>query len=125
MDWYQLKQMLSLLSGLHMDALHVHVGVLAQLAAAAVLRRSIASPWPWLALLVALCANEWFDLAFEVWPDREEQWAESIKDLWNTMLLPTVLLLLARFAPRLFVRSGAAAEDVADTPLASPQVSEG
>jgi hypothetical protein len=125
MDWFELKHMLSLLSGLHMDALHVHVGVLAQLAAAAMLRRSLASPWPWLALLIALCANEWFDLAYETWPDRDEQWAESIEDLWNTMLLPTVLLLLARFAPGLLGRAEPAAKGTSDAPLASPQASEG
>lgn len=125
MDWYQLKHMLSLSSGLHMDALHVHVGVLAQLAAAAVLRRSLASPWPWLALSAGLCANEWFDLAYETWPDRDEQWAESIRDGWNTMLLPTILLLLARFAPGLLARSRPAPERMIDAPSLEPQVSEG
>ncbi|HEX8442022.1 MAG TPA: hypothetical protein VF631_00075 [Allosphingosinicella sp.] len=125
MDWYQFKHMLSLFSGLHMDALHIHVGVLAQLSAAAVMRRSIASPWPWLALLFTLCANEWFDLAYEIWPDRNEQWAESIKDGWNTMLLPTILLLLARFVPGLLVQPRTTPGQVADTPVTSPQVSQG
>jgi hypothetical protein len=87
-----------------MDALHVHVGVLAQLLAAAVMRRSIASPWPWLLLLTATAANEYYDLAFEIWPDRDYQFAESIRDSWNTMLIPTILLLLARAAPGLLAR---------------------
>jgi ABC-type dipeptide/oligopeptide/nickel transport system permease component len=125
MDWYQIKHLLAVSSGLHMDALHVHIGVLAQLLVAAVMRRSIASPWPWLALLAALCANEWFDLAYETWPDRDEQWAESIKDGWNTMLLPTLLLLLARFAPRLLAPSPSAPEPMTDAPSLEPQVSEG
>jgi ABC-type uncharacterized transport system permease subunit len=119
MDWFQLKQSLTLWTGLHMDALHVHVGVLAQLLAAIVLRRSLASPLPWLALLVALCANEAFDLAYEIWPNRDEQWAESIRDGWNTMLLPTLLLLLSRFAPGLLVRRPALAEPDEGEPLAS------
>jgi hypothetical protein len=104
MDWFQLKQGISIFSGLHMDALHVHIGVIAQLATAALLRRSVASPWPWLLLAAATAANEWFDLAYDIWPDRDIQIAESIRDGWNTMLLPTVLLLAARFTPSLLVR---------------------
>jgi hypothetical protein len=104
MDWYQVKHGISIFTGLHMDALHVHVGVLAQLLAAAVLRRSVASPWPWLLLLTATAANEWFDLAYEIWPDRDDQIAESVRDGWNTMLLPTVLLLTARIVPTLLAR---------------------
>jgi len=103
MDWFQIKQSVSIFTGLHMDALHVHVGVLAQLAAAAALRRSIASPWPWLLLLAAVAANEWSDLAYEIWPNRHDQIAESIRDSWNTMLLPTALLLVSRLAPGLLV----------------------
>ena len=120
MDWYQLKHGFSLWTGLHMDALHVHVGVIAQLLTAAVLRRSLASPLPWLALFVALCANEAFDLAFDTWPNRDEQWAESIKDGWNTMLLPTMLLLLSRYAPRLLIPR----EEEVQPDEAEPLVSE-
>lgn len=103
MDWFQAKHAITLWTGLNMDALHVHVGIMAQLLAAAVLRRSVASVWPWLALLVALVANEWFDLAYETWPNRGDQWDESIRDAWNTMLLPTLLLILSRFVPGLLV----------------------
>ena len=96
--------------GLDLDALHVHAGVMGQLIAALVLRRSLASPWPWLLVLAAELGNEWWDLTYEIWPTRDEQWAESVRDTWNTMLLPTVLLILARFAPGLLVRKQARAE---------------
>ena len=89
-------------TGLNMDALHVHAGVLAQLGFALLLRRSVASAWPWLLLLAVQVANEWWDLTYEIWPTRDEQWAESIRDTWNTMLLPSILMLMARFAPGLF-----------------------
>jgi hypothetical protein len=102
MDWHDLKEWISGTSGLDMDSLHVHVGVLAQVAVAFVLRRRLSSLWPWLAVAAAVLANEYYDFHYEVWPTREEQFLEGVKDLWNTMLLPTVLLLLARFAPRLF-----------------------
>ena len=86
-------------TGLNMDALHVHAGVLAQLGFALLLRRSVASAWPWLLLLAVQVANEWWDLTYEIWPTRDEQWAESIRDTWNTMLLPSILILMAGFAP--------------------------
>jgi len=101
MDWYLLKMEVVRTTGLHMDALHVHLGVLAQLLMAAALRVGLASLWPWLLLLLGALANEWFDLVYEIWPTREQQYAESIKDLWNTMLIPTLLLATARWAPAL------------------------
>ncbi len=101
-------------TGLHMDALHVHAGVLGQIAAALVLRRTLASPWPWLLVLLVALGNEWFDLAYEIWPTRDEQYGESVTDLWNTMLLPTLLLLGCRFLPGLFVKR-------AQTPPETPE----
>jgi hypothetical protein len=109
MDWHDYKQWLSGTSGLDMDSLHVHAGVLAQVGVAFVLRLRLSSLWPWLAVAAAVLANEYYDYQYEVWPTREEQFFESVKDVWNTMLLPTVLALLARFTPGLF-----AAPSVAD-----------
>lgn len=108
MDWHQIKEWITAESGLNMDALHVHAGVLAQIAVAIVLRKRLSSPWPWLAVAVAAVLNEMYDYSYEVWPTREDQFLESVKDVWNTMLLPTVLLILARFAPGLFTRPSAA-----------------
>ncbi len=119
MDWWQMKYWVEQSTGLHMDALHVHAGVLAQLLLALVLRRSLASVWPWLLVLAAAVANEWWDLTYEIWPTRDEQWAESVRDTWNTMLLPTVLLILSRFAPGVLARkpkSGARAQAEAEEP---------
>ena len=102
LDWHGIKQWISGTSGLDMDSLHIHIGVLAQVAVAFVLRRRLSSMWPWLAVAAAVLANEAYDFHYETWPTRSEQVMEGVKDLWNTMLLPTVLLLLARFAPGLF-----------------------
>lgn len=77
-------------------------GVLIQLALAAALRRSCASWWPWLAVLVLELGNEWVDLAIERWPVPAEQYGEGMKDLLLTMALPSLLLLLARLRPGLF-----------------------
>jgi len=107
MDWHEIKQWLSGASGLDMDSLHVHIGVLAQVAVAVLLRRRLSSLWPWLAVAAAVLANEAYDFHYEIWPTREDQFLEGVKDVWNTMLLPTVLMLLARFAPGLFLRPSA------------------
>jgi hypothetical protein len=109
MSWYDFKHWLETASGLNMDALHVHAGILLQLVAALLLRRSLKSIWPWAIVLAAIVANEYYDLHYEIWPTRSTQWAESIKDGWNTMLMPTLFLLVARFAPRLLVGPPAAA----------------
>ena len=112
MDWYQLKLALEIITGLDKDALHVHLGILAQVGVALVMRRSLASPWPWLALLAAVLANEYYDLTYEIWPpeERQRQYLEGVRDLWNTMLVPTLLMLLCRFAPHLFLRPVATEE---------------
>jgi hypothetical protein len=110
MDWFQLKQMLSIASGLNMDALHVHAGLLCQILAALVLRRRLSSPWPWLVVLALVAANEYYDYLYETWPDRGEQQAEAVRDAWNTLLLPTLIMLLVRFVPGLFAVPGPSAD---------------
>jgi hypothetical protein len=102
MDWNQVKQWLEAASGLDMDSLHVHAGVLVQVLAALLLRRRLSSPWPWLVVAAVVIANEIYDYHYEIWPDRAAQLAESVQDTWNTLLLPTLLLLLVRFLPQLF-----------------------
>jgi hypothetical protein len=116
MDWHHIKDMIEQTSGLDMDSLHVHAGVLGQMAAALVLRKSVRSPIPWLLLLAAVIANEVYDYRYEVWPNRDDQLAGGIRDAWNTMLLPTVILLAARFYPRLFTGSPARPESSASDP---------
>jgi hypothetical protein len=114
-DWHHLKEWAEHASGLNMDALHVYAGLFLQLGAALILRRSLRSPWPWLLVLAAELGNELYDYGYEIWPDRSIQLAEGVRDMWNTMALPTLLLLLARFAPRLLTGGATApASSVAD-----------
>lgn len=102
MDWEQVKAAISLWTELERDALHIYAAILVQVVAAALLRRSLASPLPWLVVLAAALGNEALDItrdgAFEEW-----ERSAALHDLWNTMLVPTLLALLVRFAPRLFV----------------------
>jgi hypothetical protein len=108
-----LKTDLAELIGLSKDALHIHLGLLVFLAAMLVFRRSPASILPWLCVLALELVNEAFDILHEF------AVLGAVKDMANTMLWPTIILLLARFAPRIFAwsksaRSSPPAEQVAD-----------
>lgn len=96
MDYTGLKDLIEHYSGLDRDALHIHVALLIYILVAVLLRRSRHSLLPWLAVFGVLLANEVHDL----WLDWSggPAWAtgESLKDLWNTMLWPTVLMLVGR-----------------------------
>ena len=100
-DWYQVKLFLERASGFSMDSLHVIVGVVIQLAVALVFRTSVARPWPWLAVLALELVNEASDFRVERWPQPGMQFGESAKDVILTMLLPTLILLVARYRPKL------------------------
>lgn len=103
-DWIEAKAFVEAASGISHDALHVILGVAVQLLAAALLRSSLAGVGPWLVVLALELVNEWNDLAVEQWPSPGQQWGESAKDLALTMVLPTLLLLIARWRPGLFRR---------------------
>ena len=100
LDWKHIKDVIALWTELERDALHIYAALLGQVAAAFVLRRSLAHPAPWLFVLALAVGNEALDMrgdrVVEQW-----EWDAALHDLWNTMLLPSLLLLLARFAPAL------------------------
>ncbi|MET0179107.1 MAG: hypothetical protein ABW194_01330 [Novosphingobium sp.] len=102
-EWFNVKTALERSVGFHDDALHVIVGVLAQLVLAAALRSSVSRLAPWLIVLALELVNEWSDFRFDLWPEAERsaQVGEAVKDVLLTMALPTVLLILARKFPRL------------------------
>lgn len=101
--WFDLKMAAERSITFHDDALHVLVGTLLQLFAAIVLRSSIGRVGPWLIVLILELMNEWSDFGHEIWPRHmlSAQIGESIKDVFLTMALPTVLLLIARKFPKL------------------------
>jgi hypothetical protein len=107
LGWYQFKLFLEHASGISMDALHVLVGFLIFLLSAQLLKRSVESPLPWLALLTLELGNEAYDLHVELWPDPGSQLGEGVKDIMLTMALPTLVLLLARWRPALLRRCAA------------------
>lgn len=84
-------------TGLERDALHIHFALLAYLLALALFRQSRRSRLPWLTILAFEILNELFDLRRQQLSGSPLDWAESLKDLWNTMLWPTVLLFVGRY----------------------------
>lgn len=107
MQWFELKNWLELSTGLDRDSLHIYAGVGVQLAAAMCCRRSVASPLPWLFVAVVALANEYYDYAFvpEAMRGNQVFYDEAVRDIWNTLLLPSVFLLIAKFRPSWLIRN--------------------
>src|SRR3954468_171508 len=101
-SWHEGKVFIEQAIAINHDALHVIFGVLAWLAIGLMTRRSLASWRPWLWLLALILWNETVDLWTEQWPDAGIQYGEGVKDVLLTMSVPTLLMLAARFRPRLF-----------------------
>ena len=101
MNWFELKNWLELSTGLDRDSLHIYAGVGVQLAVAVILRRSLASPVPWLFAVCVALANEYYDYSFisVASSGAQQAYDEAVRDIWNTLLLPSVLWLIARFFP--------------------------
>jgi hypothetical protein len=96
LGWYQIKLLIEHASGISMDALHILVGFVLFVLAARLLKTSVASPRPWLVLLMLELLNEAYDLYVEIWPNLATQLGEGIKDILLTMILPTLLAILVR-----------------------------
>ncbi|HEU0133945.1 MAG TPA: hypothetical protein VFR28_03910 [Allosphingosinicella sp.] len=119
MDWQQIKETIAVWTGLERDALHIYAALLVQVGSALLLRRSLAHWAPWTAVLALAGANELLDIYGD---DLVEAWEldAALHDLWNTMLLPSVLLLLSRFAPRLMAAAPRPAPPASTDPPEPP-----
>ncbi len=89
------------LSSLDRDSLHIHVSVLAYLLACFILRAKAYNLRPWFAVFALALFGEYVDgkglLHFPDYPDQTTLWRFHGKDMINTMIAPTILLLAARF----------------------------
>lgn len=88
-------------TGLAKDALHIHVGLAIFIAAALIFRWPLRSWKPWAVALVAALSGEAWDIWDTLAEGRRILPSANWQDLWNTMLWPTAILLLAR-TTRLF-----------------------
>ncbi len=102
MDWLGLKDETARLM-FEKDALHIYAAVAIQIAAAILSRRSLGHLLPWLAVLGVALVNEALDVVLGQEQNLQPwQVVGGVHDLINTMVLPTLLLLLCRGAPGLF-----------------------
>ncbi len=95
-----MKDALELYTGLSRDALHIYAAVVIQLLSAVVARRSLMHPLPWFCVLLFALLNESIDIFSDAVAEGWE-FRAARHDLWNTMLMPSLLLLTVRYAPTL------------------------
>lgn len=86
-------------TGLAKDALHVHVGLLIFFAVRMLWRGRGGTLAAWLVVLAVTLGGEWVDRMGETARQVEVPIAAHIKDVWNTMLWPSLLALLWRWLP--------------------------
>ena len=85
------------LTALSRDALHVHAGMLVFVLAAAILRKGLGSPWPWLVAMAVACGMEAMDAVDGILTYGHWRVRASVHDVLNTMLWPTALAIACRF----------------------------
>jgi hypothetical protein len=81
-------------TGLAKDALHVYAGMVLFLGVRMIWRRRGGWLLGWLVALAAALIVEWLDVQTELTENNLRPDTEHIKDIWNTMFWPTVLLLV-------------------------------
>lgn len=93
--WGMLKDTMVETTGLTRDALHIHVGLLIMTLALWFLGTSRWFIVAWSAVLLAALGNEILDLRSSLHAERSHNWSDSVGDVINTMVWPTVLALFA------------------------------
>jgi hypothetical protein len=101
LDWYQVKLFVQHASGMSMDALHVIAGAVLLFVIAFLLRTSVARRLPLLIVFLVALINEASDFRVEIWPQLDMQAGEAAKDVILTMIVPLLILLVARYRPNL------------------------
>lgn len=102
MDWLSLKAEAARML-FEKDALHIYAALLIQVLAAKLSRRSLGHVLPWLVVFGLELVNEMIDILRGGEPElRPWQVVGGLHDVINTLLLPSVLLLLVRYAGELF-----------------------
>lgn len=101
-SWHQAKLFVEHSIAISHDTLHLIVGVLLWIAIGLVSRRPLTHWRPWAWLFAIILWNETVDLWIEQWPDPGQQYGEGAKDVFLTMLIPTIVMWTARLKPALF-----------------------
>jgi hypothetical protein len=118
-SWEEAKLFFEQATAVSTESLHIIGGVLILFGAAALFRKPVSSRAPWLVVLAFTCFNEFIDLSISQWPHPGMQFGESVKDVFLTMLLPSILLFTANKTPGLYSRKAPAI--AADQPAAGSE----
>ena len=97
MSYHELKILIESYTGLEKDALHLHAALLLYILALVAFRKSRRSRFPWIFVFAVELSNELLDLRHQYRLGQPLSWSGAAKDLWNTMLWPTVLLFIGRY----------------------------
>ena len=84
-------------TGLDKDALHIYFGMTLFLLIRLAWRARGGWLAAWIAVLVMACGGEWLDLTAEYSHSAIQPDAAHWHDIWNTMVWPTVLLVVGRW----------------------------
>lgn len=92
--WGVFKTTLEETSGLTRDALHIHAGI-ALMALALWLMGTLRWVFAaWLVVVLAAVGNELLDYSNAIRVGRPHDWVDSVSDVINTMLWPTVFMVV-------------------------------
>ncbi|KPL67462.1 hypothetical protein SZ64_04695 [Erythrobacter sp. SG61-1L] len=94
----QAKLALVDVTGLAKDALHIYVSLVVFFGACLIFRWKAWQVKPLLAVLLVAAFGEVLDLLDQYANDCPLMWGESAKDLVNTGMVPTILMLSARLS---------------------------
>jgi hypothetical protein len=96
-DFQRTKMFLIDHTGLATDALHIYVALILFIGSCLLFGWKAWQWKPWLLVLMAAIAGEVWDIR-NIIPENDpvRPWS-NWQDIWNTMLLPTALLLCSRF----------------------------
>lgn len=95
----QVKLFLVDTTGLDKDALHIHVSLIFYLGSCLAFRWKARQWMPWLVVLLAALTGEALDIRDQLASPVPVDWAESVKDMVNTLLAPTLIMMAARLSP--------------------------
>ena len=94
----QAKLALVQFTGLERDALHIYVSLIVFFGSCLLLRWKAWQIRPVLMVVLAALTGEVLDLAYQHEQAMPLLWAESAKDMVNTCMVPTILMLATRLS---------------------------
>jgi len=116
LEWQTAKEAIRNHANLSQDALHIYAALLIFIAACLVFRWKPRDWKPWLLVFAVQCLNEYFDMRNSIADDGVIYVWGNLKDMLNTMIAPTLLMLAARYSQMFGSEASAEEETSGDEP---------